>query len=82
MSPEIENVRQRMTLLELTDTLGTMSAERWQRNVARPEFDEYKQPFLTHGLEGLKDLPPIHHSHPLPKPPDVEARILAQNPVF
>ena len=29
------------------------------------------------GLEGLKDLPPIHKSHPQTTPPEVVERILA-----
>jgi transposase InsO family protein len=77
MNPEVKVVRQRMSVLELADALGTISEACRQRNVSRSQFYEYKRRFQTHGLEGLKDLPPIHHSHPLTTPPDVEARILA-----
>jgi hypothetical protein len=77
MNPEIKIVRQRMSVLELADALGNISEACRQRNVSRSQFYEYKRRFQTHGLEGLKDLLPIHHSHPLTTPPDVEARILA-----
>ncbi|MDI6696623.1 MAG: hypothetical protein QME21_16370 [Anaerolineales bacterium] len=30
----------------------------------------------THEIEGLVDLPPVHHSHPATIPPEVEQRIL------
>jgi hypothetical protein len=38
-------------------------------------FFEYKQRFQTHGLEGLKDMPPIPKPHPMP-PEGVVAQIL------
>lgn len=77
LNPETKIVRQRMTVLELAAALGNVSEACRQRNVSRSQFYEYKRRFQTHGLEGLKDLPPIHHSHPLTTPPEVEARILA-----
>jgi len=51
----------------------------------RTSFHEYKRRFQTHGLEGLKDLPPIPHSHPATTPPETVARILElslQNPAW
>lgn len=77
MNPESKIVHQRMTVLELAESLGNVSAACRQRGVSRTQFYEYKRRFQTHGLAGLKDLPPIHHSHPLTTPPEVEARILA-----
>ncbi|RLG35236.1 hypothetical protein DRN98_01605 [Methanosarcinales archaeon] len=44
-----------------------------------------KRRFQTHGLEGLKDLPPIHKSHPFTTPPETVERILElslQHPVW
>lgn len=76
MDPEIKIVRQRMSVLELADALGNVSEACRQRGVSRTQFYEYKRRFQTHGLAGLKDLPPIHHSHPLTTSPDVEARML------
>lgn len=77
MDPETKIVRQRMSVLDLAEALGNVSEACRQRGVSRTQFYEYKRRFQTHGLEGLKDLPPIHHSHPLTTPPDVEERILA-----
>ncbi len=48
-----------------------------QRDVSKTQFYEYKRRFQTHGLAGLKDLPPIHKSHPFTTPPEVVDRILA-----
>jgi len=42
----------------------------------RTSFYEWKRRFQTHGLEGLKDLPPIHKSHPQTMKLEVEARIV------
>ena len=77
MNPETKIVHQRMSVLELAEALGNASEACRQRGVSRTQFYEYKRRFQTHGLEGLKDLPPIHHSHPLTTPPEVEERVLA-----
>ena len=45
--------------------------------MSRSQFYEYKRRFQTHGGEGLKDLPPIHFSHPFTMPPEVVDQILA-----
>jgi transposase InsO family protein len=45
--------------------------------MSRTQFYEYKRRFQTHGIEGLKDLPSAHQSHPFTTPPETEARILA-----
>lgn len=42
----------------------------------RTSFYEWKRRFQTHGIEGLKDLPPVHKSHPQTTPPGVVRRIL------
>lgn len=68
---------QRLSVLELASVLGNVSAACRQRGMSRTQFYEYKRRFQTHGLEGLKDLSPVHHSHPFTTPPEVEARLLA-----
>ena len=78
MNPETKIVHQRMSVLELAETLGNASEACRQRGVSRTQFYEYKRRFQTHGLEGLKDLPPVHQTHPMTTPPEVvEQRILA-----
>ena len=77
MSAEEKLARQRLSVLELAEALGNVSEACRRRGVSRTQFYEYKRRFQTHGLAGLKDLPPIHHSHPMTTPPEVVDRILA-----
>jgi len=69
--------RQRMSVLQLAETLNNVSEACRQRGVSRTQFYEYKRRFQTHGMEGLKDLPPIPKSNPLTTPPEQVERILA-----
>ncbi len=86
MSPaEKKIVKQRLSILELAQTLGNVAEACRRRGMTRTQFYEYKRRFQTHGLEGLKDLPPIHTSHPQTTPPEVVEKILAlslQNPMW
>jgi transposase InsO family protein len=69
--------RQRLSVLELAQTLGNVSVACRQRGVSRTQFYEYKRHFQEQGLAGLKDLPPIHKTHPQTTPPEVVERVLA-----
>ena len=71
--------RQRLSVLELAETLGNVSEACRQRGISRTTFYEYKKRFEQRGLEGLKDLPPIPKSHPFATPPEVVERILEIN---
>jgi transposase InsO family protein len=62
--------------LELAQALGNVSEACRRRGISRSQFYEYKRRFQTHGLQGLKDLPPVHHSHPQTTPPEVVKRLL------
>lgn len=68
--------KQRLSVLELAQALGSVSEACRQRGVSRTQFYEYKRRFQTHGMAGLKDLPPIHRDHPFTTPPEVVERIL------
>lgn len=70
-------IEQRRSVLELAEALGNVSEACRQRGVSRTQFYEYKRRFQTHGIQGLKDLPPIHHSHPNTTPPEVVKKMLA-----
>lgn len=70
MKAETKIANQRLSLLELAQSLGNVAEACRQRGVSRTQFYEYKRRFQTHGLVGLKDLPPIHQTHP----PDHTAR--------
>lgn len=67
--------KQRLSLLELAEALNNVSEACRRRGISRTQFYEYKRRFQTHGLEGLKDLPPVHKSHPQTTPPEVVERI-------
>jgi len=69
-------VRFRLSVLQLAEALGNVSEACRQRGISRSRFYEYKRRFQTHGLEGLKDLPPVHKTHPQTTPPAVVKRIL------
>lgn len=66
----------RLSALQLAEALGNVSEVCRRRGISRTQFYEYKKRFQTHGIEGLKDLPPIHKSHPQTTPPEVVAKLL------
>jgi transposase InsO family protein len=76
MTAEEKLAHQRLSVLQLAEMLGNVTAACRQRDISRTQFYEYKRRFQTHGLEGLKDLPPIHKSHPFTTPPETVERIL------
>ncbi|HSH60537.1 MAG TPA: IS481 family transposase [Acidimicrobiales bacterium] len=76
MNAEEKVARHRMSVLELAEALGNVSEACRRRGMTRTQFYEYKRRFQTHGLAGLKDLPPVHKSHPQATPQHVVDRIL------
>jgi hypothetical protein len=77
MKAEEKVARQRLSVLELAETLGNVSEACRQRGMVRSQFYEYKKRFQEQGLAGLKDLPPIPKDHPFTTAPEVVGRILA-----
>jgi Homeodomain-like domain len=67
--------RQRLTVLQLAEALNNVSSACRQRGMTRTQFSDYKRRFELQGLEGLKDLPPIHKTHPQTTPPETVERI-------
>jgi transposase-like protein len=67
--------RQRMSVLELAAELGNAAEACRRRGMDRTSFYEWKRQFQTHGFAGLKDLAPIHRSHPQTTPAETVARI-------
>ena len=67
--------QQRLSVLELAKELGNVAEACRQRGLDRTSFYEWKRRFHSQGFEGLKDLPPIHRSHPQTTPEPVVARI-------
>lgn len=76
MNPKEEIARQRLNVLQLAEALGNVSEACRQRGMTRTQFYEYKRRFQTHGLEGLKDLPPIHKTHTQTTPPEIVEKII------
>ena len=77
MKAEEKLARGRLSVLELAEALGNVSEACRRRDISRTQFYEYKRRFQTHGIEGLKDLPPVHKSHPMTTPKEVQEKILA-----
>ena len=77
MNPTEKVARHRLSVLELAEALGNVAEACRRRGMTRTQFYEYKRRFQTHGLEGLKDLPPVHRTHPQTTPPAVVERVLA-----
>src|SRR5437588_5944955 len=77
MNPTEKIARQRLSVLQLAEALDNVSAACRQRGMTRTQFYDYKRRFELQGLEGLKDLPPIHKTHPQTTPPEVVEQMLA-----
>ena len=67
----------RLSVLELARELGNVAEACRQRGLDRTSFYEWKRRFQTQGFDGLKDLPPIHKSHPQTTSPEVVEKIKA-----
>jgi transposase InsO family protein len=69
-------VKGRLSALELAQALGNVTEVCRQRGIGRTQFYVYKKRFEEQGIEGLRDLPPIHHTHPQTTPPEIVEKIL------
>lgn len=67
----------RYAVLQLAEALGNVSEACRRAGMDRTSFYEWRRRFQTHGLDGLKNLPPIHKHHPHATVPQVVERILA-----
>ncbi len=77
MNPNQKLAHQRLSVLELAQTLGSVSEACKRKGMTRTMFYEYKKRFAEQGIEGLKDLPPIAKAHPFTTPTEVVERIKA-----
>lgn len=75
MTAEEKLAHQRLSVLQLAEMLGNVTEACRQCGISRTQFYEYKRRFQTHGLEGLKDLPPIHKTYPFTTPPETVEKI-------
>ena len=74
--PAAKLARHRLSVLQLAEELGSVSKACKQAGMDRTSFYEWKRRFQTHGLTGLKDLPPVPKSHPFTTAPAVQERIV------
>lgn len=75
--PATKVAHQRLSVLQLAEALGSVSEACRRQGMDRTSFYEWKRRFQTHGLAGLKDLPPVHKSHPQTTPEETVQTILA-----
>ena len=73
--PATKLAEHRLSVLDLARELGNVAEACRRRGLDRTSFYEWKRRFQTQGFEGLKDLPPIHKSHPQTTPPETVAKI-------
>lgn len=76
MKAETKIMYQRLEALQLAEELGNVSRVCRERGISPTQFYEYRKRFRKQGFEGLRDLPPIHKTHPQTTPPEVKKRIL------
>lgn len=73
---ETKLAHRRFQMLEFGEALGNISEACRKMDISRSQFYTYKKRYQEQGLEGLKDLPPIHKSHPQTTAPEVVAQII------
>jgi len=76
---EEKTVQKRLELLNLAEELGNISEACRIMGVSRTQFYVYKKRYKESGIDGLRDHPPVHHSHPDRTPEEVESRVLAMS---
>lgn len=75
-SAEEKVAQSRLSVLELAEQLGNVAEACRRRGMNRQSFYIYKARFAERGIEGLKDLPPIHLTHPQTTPPEIEEKVV------
>jgi len=74
-SSEMQTLLLRLGMLQLAETLGSVSSACRQGGMSRSQFYEYRRRFREQGLSGLADLPPVHRHHPRATPPGDADRV-------
>ena len=77
MNAEKKVIKHKLSVLELAEALDNVSTACRQKGVSRAQFYEYKRRFQTHGMEGLRDLPPIAKHRPNTIPSETVEKIVA-----
>jgi hypothetical protein len=72
--PAEKLAHKRLRVLPLAEALGNITQACKRMKMDRTSFYEWKRRFQTHGIAGLKDMPPIHLTHPQTTPPEIVDR--------
>lgn len=75
----------RLDVLLLAQATGSVTEACRRHGISRTQFYEYRRRFEARGVEGLRDLPPVHKSHPQTTPPEFVEKIMAlsmENPAW
>lgn len=75
--PAIKLAHKRLTVLQLAESLGNVAEACRRSGMDRTSFYAWRKRFKEQGLEGLKDLPPIHKTHPQTTPQATVDRLIA-----
>lgn len=70
-------VQYRLSVLEIAKSLGDVSKACKLMGMGRTQFYKYKRRYEIYGLEGLKNLPPIHKYHPMTTPHKIGKQIIS-----
>jgi len=73
---EDQVVQKRLEVLQLADELGNVSEACRSLGISRTQFYVYKRRYESEGIDGLRDNPPVHHSHPNTTPQDIENQVV------
>jgi len=75
-SIEDQVVEKRLEVLQLANQLGNVSEACRSLGISRTQFYVYKRRYESEGIDGLRDNPPVHHSHPNTTPQDIEKQVV------
>ncbi|RMG39267.1 MAG: IS481 family transposase [Methanobacteriota archaeon] len=75
--PSLKLAHKRLTVLQLAQSLGNVTEACRRSGMDRTSFYTWQKRFQEQGLEGLKDLPPIHKTHPQTTPQETVDRLIA-----
>jgi transposase InsO family protein len=74
-----DTVRWRLRVIHLSEELGSVTEACCRMGMNRSSFYEWKRRYRKHGIEGLRDLPPVHRSHPQKTPHAVVEEIVSES---
>lgn len=66
----------RLKVIQLAEELGNISEACRRGGMKRVDFYKWKRRFDEFGIDGLKNLPPVHVNHPQKTRPEIEAKIV------